>query len=209
MRIVNFKKIIEELIPPPGHFLVFNPRKQQDAISKSERKRFLNIFKNKQVAERVYRVYATAHNNAQSLLDEAEILLKHGHYARAVLLAIMSFEELGKSQIAADFYTGVLSEDEYRQAFRVHKKTSFASRLAVIGGEGPNVKNGYWIDDRVAKELEGIRQKSIYVDEQNDPLKAFSEDEANLIIQKVKAHIEYITFAEEFNGRIGSKALFK
>ncbi len=65
----------------------------------------------------------------------------------------MSFEELGKSQIAADYYSGVLPEEEYNKAFRFHKKTSFASRYATIGGSGPNVKYGFWIDDSVAMKL--------------------------------------------------------
>jgi AbiV family abortive infection protein len=206
---MDFKEIIHNLIPEPGHFLVFDPAKETQAPSKQIVKKVLNIIENPELAKKVFRVYARAHNNACSLLEEAELLLENGFYSRAVMLAIMSFEEIGKSQIAADYYSGVLSENEYQRSFKVHKKTSFASRMAVIGGESPNIKNGYWVNDDIAIEFENIRQKSVYVDEENDPLQAFSKSDAELIIRKVRAHIEYIIYAEEFNNRIGSRALFK
>jgi AbiV family abortive infection protein len=44
---------------------------------------------------RQYRDAAIA--NAEALLEEAELLLKHGHLARAYFLAVSSIEEIGKS----------------------------------------------------------------------------------------------------------------
>lgn len=142
-------------------------------------------------------------------MREAKILSQNGSHARAVALAIMSYEELGKSQIAADCYCGLLPEEEYRNAFRSHKKTSFTSRHRTIGSHEKNVKYGFWIDDSVAKTLELIRQTALYVDEKNDPAESFGAEDAAFIIKKVHRHIEYIECAEALNERIGSKALFK
>jgi AbiV family abortive infection protein len=142
------------------------------------------------------------------LLNEAKILLENQSYARAVALAIMSYEELGKSQIAADYYSGVLPESEYKKAFKSHKKTAYASRYAALGSH-EKVKHGYYIDNNVAKTLELIRQSALYVDEDNCPSENFTVNDAAFIIQKVNEHHESIRHAEWLNGRIGSKALFK
>jgi AbiV family abortive infection protein len=151
---------------------------------------------------------ATSKKNSLELLDEAKILLKNKSYARAVALAIMSYEELGKSQIAADYYTGILPESEYKKAFKQHKKTAYANRYAAIGTH-EKVKHGYFIDNSVAKTLESIRQSALYADENNNPIENFNEDDALLIIRKVQEHHEAIQHAEWLNDRIGSKALFK
>jgi hypothetical protein len=37
-----------------------------------------------------------------------------------------------------------------------HQKNEFASRMAVIGGESPNIKNGYWVNDDIVIEFENI-----------------------------------------------------
>ena len=41
------------------------------------------------------------------------------------------------------------------------------------------------------------------------PREAITHENAKKIIDRANEHIDYIRFAEEFNGRIGSKALFK
>jgi AbiV family abortive infection protein len=206
---MNFKQLIDKLISEPGHFLVLKSNKDGSSSAARTKQRFLNMFKEPETAKKVLAVYAASLKNADSLLKEAKVLSENGYYARAVALAIISFEELGKSQIAADYYSGILPENEYTNAFRSHKKTAFASRYATIGVGEQNVKYGFWIDDSIAKTFEKIRQTAIYVDEDNNPIEAFSRQEAEYIINKVGRHIEYINYAEQVNGRIGSKALFK
>jgi len=167
----------------------------------------MNTIKERKKAEIVFSVFNKSKNNSMDLLNEAKILLEKQSYARAVALAIMSYEELGKSQIAADYYS-VLPEAEYKKAFKRHEKTSYVSRYAAIGSH-EKVKHGYYIDKNVAKTLEQIRQSALYVDENNDPSENFTEEDATFIIQKVNEHHESIMHAEWLNGRIGSKALFK
>jgi len=206
---LDLKKLIDDLIPLPGYFMVFDKMGSVETKTKPLTGNYLNIFKDKEKAERVFAVYEKSHKNAKQLLVEAKILADNKYHARAVALAILSFEELGKSQIAADYYSGLLPEDEYHRAFKSHRKTSFAGRHRTIGSHHTNVKYGFWIDDSIAKRLQTIRQAALYVDENNNPEDSFTAEDAKSIIQKVRDHIEYIEYAEAFNGRIGSKALFK
>ena len=47
-------------------------------------------------------LFRAALANAKALLQEASLLLQHGHYSRAYLLAVASIEETGKAAIAHD-----------------------------------------------------------------------------------------------------------
>ena len=203
---MSFKEEIDRLIPEPGCFMVFEEQDNQSSTktksgkiqAKIEAKKFKNA----------YEVFSDSKGNSVDLFREAELLLNNGFYARAVALAIMSYEELGKSQIAADYFSGILPENEYKKAFKTHKKTAFYSRHAAIGSH-EKVKYGLFIDDNVAIELELFRQSAFYVDETNNPSENFCKEDAEFIIRKVKSHIDAIQHAEWLNGRIGSKALFK
>ena len=205
---MNFQEIIDKVISLPGHFLVFDDDDDKNQNTSEVKNVFLDIFKEKEKAKIVLSVFTNSKNNSIDLLDEAKILLKNQSYARAIALAIMSYEELGKSQIAADFYSGILPEAVYKKAFKNHKKTAYASRYAALGSH-EKVKYGYYIDNNVAKTLELIRQRALYVDEDNNPSDNFTAADAALIIEKVNEHHESIRHAEWLNGRIGSKALFK
>ena len=206
---MEFKEIIEKIISLPGCFVVFeetcNTNKNK---TNSSNYVYLDIFKESERAEIVLSVFNKSKKNSMDLLNEARLLLENKSYARAVALAIMSYEELGKSQIAADYYSGILPESEYKKAFKNHEKTSYANRYAAIGTH-EKVKHGYFVDKDVAKTLEQIRQSALYVDENNDPSVNFTEEDADLIIRKVSEHHESIQHAEWSNERIGSKALFK
>ena len=189
---------LEELIPPPGMFLVVEGHKPQSPRVPLPA---LDAERSKQA----FAVYTKGMSNAASILDDAEALAKQKRYARSVALGITAWEELGKSQIAADFYSGVLPEAEYRKGFKNHTfKTSYLARTGVIGMEAPVMTNSI-----IGEKLELIRQNALYVSETNDPKNAFTEQHASFVLTRVREHLDYINYAEEFNGRIGSKALFK
>lgn len=200
---MKLRETIDELMPIPGCFAVFEDQHVQREASKSETAQ--TTAENKEAA---LAVFHKSKSNSRSLLDEAQFLREKGFYSRAVALAIMSYEELGKSQIAADFYTGLLPETFYRRAFFKHEKTAYTSRHAVIG-DHEKVKHGFYIDNEVAKALERMRQQALYVDETNDPLVTYGAEDADAVIEKVERHHRAIEHAEFLNGRIGSKALFK
>ena len=54
-----------------------------------------------------------------------------------------------------------------------------------------------------------MRQAALYASADNNPSEEITKANARDIIDRVNEHINYIRFAEEFNGRIGSKALLK
>ncbi|MDQ8209661.1 AbiV family abortive infection protein [Coraliomargarita sp. SDUM461003] len=198
---------IDELIPLPGCFLVFDdddkPKSQNGGQAV-----FLDSSKYPEKAQAALDVFRKSKRNSISLLQEAILLNENGFYPRAAALAIMSYEELGKSQIAADYYTKLIPESIYKAAFRKHEKTAYTSRHRAIGNH-EKVKHGFHIDKSIARELETMRQRALYVDENNNPIESFSQDDAELIISKVAEHQRAIEHAEELNCRIGSKALFK
>ena len=81
----------------------------------------------------VYELYRACLNNANDLAEEAELLYKHEHYARAVALSLVAMEEIGKSQIVADFYNGMVSNSELENAFRKHEvKSAYNFRKFVL-----------------------------------------------------------------------------
>jgi len=195
--------VIDDLMPTPGCYLILEEQHTQSESQKTEQ-----IEATLESKEAALTVFHRSKSNSESLLEEARILRERGYYSRAVALAITSYEELGKSQIAADFYTGLLPKSFYLRAFYKHEKTSYTSRHAAIG-DHENVKHGFYIDNEVANNLERIRQQAIYVDETNDPLCLYGLEDADIIIEKVEQHHQAINYAEDLNGRIGSKALFK
>jgi AbiV family abortive infection protein len=119
----------------------------------------------------------------------------------------MAWEELGKSQIAADYYSGVLTDREYKAAFKEHRtKTSYLNRSGAIDGKS-FLTVAY--NSTLGHRLEEARQKALYASTDNVPRDAVTAENAREVIERVNEHIRYIRFAEELNGRIGSKALFK
>lgn len=68
-----------------------------------------------EVSRRALETYEGAADNADSLLDEAGILASEGRHARAFALACTALEEIGKSQYAADAYTGFVPPDEFEK----------------------------------------------------------------------------------------------
>jgi AbiV family abortive infection protein len=67
-------------------------------------------------------LYRAAHNNAIELIQEAEILFERGRYCRAYALAFTALEEISKSQLAADVFTGLISRETFQKAYRDHRE---------------------------------------------------------------------------------------
>jgi AbiV family abortive infection protein len=196
---------IKALIMPPGHF-VMGPDERFQVTGKSEGQK-LHIFKDSKTAEKVFSAYARCHENAVALLDEAEILQKARKYARAFALAIFAWEELGKSQIAADYYGGILTDLEYKSAFKDHRrKTAYLNRAGAIDGSQSLTVA---FNPTIGHRLEDAKQAALYASADNDPSEEITEQNAQEAIKRVKGHLEYIRFAEALNGRIGSSGLFK
>lgn len=198
---------IDSLIIRPGMFVVGPDKRYRVTGQDGGQGQKLDLFKDKELAHSVYQAYVKCHKNAVDLVSDAEILLAAGKNARSCALAIMAWEELGKSQIAADYYSGVLTDREYKAAFTEHRvKTSYLNRAGAIDGKAM-LTVAY--NSTLGHKLEEIRQTALYASTKNMPREVITQENAKEIIDRVNEHIHYIRFAEEFNGRIGSKALFK
>jgi predicted S18 family serine protease len=81
------------------------------AVLVPERSRYhLEIMTKPTNRDLFYKLYIEAHNNAVQLIHDAETLFEKGRYPRAYSLAFTALEEIAKSQLAADVYTGLQSE---------------------------------------------------------------------------------------------------
>ncbi len=169
-----------------------------------------------------HKIYASAHNNAIDLLREAELLFGNKAYPRAYAIAYTAIEEISKSQFAADVYTGLHTEEEFRDFYRSHSRkldrvqwvhkdaNSWPYNLRWIGPDQDDV-------ERIApgQPVFSKRQGSMYVDADfsnmsvASPSESVSEKDAKEMIQLVEVAINRIVDVEEEQGRIGTKGFMK
>lgn len=109
-------------------------------------------------------------NNAQQLLDSAEVLVKNKLYSVSVLLSVLAIEELGKRRIIARYVWAEKNEKDRKRiwrSFRNHKdKIYWAFTPFLLKGD----KNDYvslWSERDQRKELDAkvidqIKQFSSY-----------------------------------------------
>jgi AbiV family abortive infection protein len=162
-------------------------------------------------------LYRACITNAEELLEDARLLLSDGRFARAFALAFTAYEELGKSQVVADAYSGAAAASELTAAFRKHDlKTAYMRRTVRLevppGQHWPEATIEYDAID--AGQLFGARQRSLYVDFGVDylptlPIEAITRARAEEMATVVDQELKAIAWAEDLNGRIGTKGLFK
>ena len=74
-------------------------------------------------AKEIYLImYLASVSEAYKLLEDAELLLKNESFPRAYFLGMSALEEISKSQLAADVFTGLIKEDEFKKSFTNHKE---------------------------------------------------------------------------------------
>ncbi len=162
--------------------------------------------------EDFYKIYTKAHNNAGSLLNESELLYNHKHYARAYFLAFTGLEELSKSQLAADVYTGFIDEKDFWNKFTKHSE-----KIRLIGWASHDAENYLDVESEEYLEIDmpnlQSRMKALYVDlEQKDiisPDKAITAKESKSLIHTLRVGIERVIETEFYGERIGTKGFLK
>ncbi len=162
--------------------------------------------------EDFYKIYSKAHNNAVSLLSEAELLYKHKHYARAYLLAFTGLEEISKSQLAADVYTGFIQEKDFWSKFDKHSQ-----KIRLMGWASTDAENYRDLEseDYIEITLPDLknRMKALYVDLEKGqviaPTESISEKDAKSLIHTLRVAIERIMETVFYTERIGSKGFLK
>lgn len=166
-------------------------------------------------------IYTAAYSNALSLVKEADLLLKNGYYPRAYFLAFTALEEISKSQMAADVYTGYSTEVDYRIFYKDHPKK--LARVVWVHNEQTILFNNLrWIgpemNDFITVNAEAPlwnnRQKSLYVDNNENsvltPETEINREQAQGMIHLVEKAIERIVVVTEIDGnQIGTKGFMK
>jgi AbiV family abortive infection protein len=167
---------------------------------------------NKLKKEDNYQIYVKAHNNAVSLVGEAELLHKNKHYARSYFLAFTGLEELSKSQLAADVYTEFIKEEEFWTKFTKHNE-----KIQLLGWASHDAERylDWETEDYVEISVPKVKSRmgSLYVDIENSkiisPKDAITAKESKSLIHTLTVAIDRITETEFFNDRIGTKGFLK
>lgn len=158
-------------------------------------------------------LYSACMKNANQLTQEAQLLLDHGHHARAFCLAFTAYEEIGKAQVVADFINDCVSTEEFDAAFRSHTlKSAYVGRHVSISRHGRDATLVY--DEATSRDLIATRMDSLYVGRHSNgqprpPQDTVDSDCAQKMIEAAVEEIHSIEHAEWLNQRIGSKGLFK
>jgi len=161
-----------------------------------------------------YTIFVAAHNNAVRLLGSAEKLCEVGDYPSAYALAYTAFEEVIKSQRAADVYTGFAEESDLRKIFSDHKeKQHWGEWIVADATAGLHDEDGnlIFIDPKIVSFKN--RNRGLYVDFENgkvvEPKVAIARDMVDAMVRTVWGAIDQI-MAKDFMGeQIGTKGFMK
>ena len=125
-----------------------------------------------------------------------------------------ALEEISKSQMAADVFTGLIKEDEFKKAYRDHKaKISRIKWIQIDGNSFPIFR----YDNVLIEDFDFNKKlKSMYIDidfsfnEISTPNDSISENDAKSVIKAVKVglyRIHQVTI--EYGEQIGTKGFMK
>lgn len=160
-----------------------------------------------------YSIYASAYNNAIELLSETEILFEKEKYARAYFLAFTGLEEISKSQLAADVWTGFIKEDDFWKYYTNHNRKVGRVRWASLDAEDyRDLEDEKYIVIKAPSVKK--RMKALYVDVKSNnissPEDIINQEEAKSLIHALRVAIERIIIMKEYYGhQIGTKGFIK
>lgn len=190
---------------------------EQDKIPAGVKKTiFMNHLKGRDSSsvEIYLQIYLASISESYKLLEEAELLFKNKSYQRAYFLGVSALEEISKSQMAADVFTGLIDEDEFKNAYRDHKKK--ISRIEWIKIDG-NSFPYFSFDNILIRDFDFQKKlKSMYVDVDfnlnviSTPDDSVTENDAESVIKAVKVGLFRIHQVTEEDGeQIGTKGFMK
>ena len=162
-------------------------------------------------------IYTAAHNNAIDLLHDARILYNAHSYPRAYFLAFTALEEISKSQLAADIFTGLVKADRFWKIFTNHnRKIERVVWATLAANEYPN--NIFAdTDERIEVNEPEIekRMNSLYVSIKDKkivskPKDNVTEQDAKEMIHTAEVALHQIFLMTEYYGhQIGTKGFMK
>lgn len=172
-------------------------------------------YKNNKYSNRfILELIDACEKNINSYVQEAECLLKAGYFARSFALSYFALEELGKRLLCCDYYTNLISEEEFEKTFSDHKlKISYLHNQCKI----TEIKGEYdfeiLYDKTKYKSWFDYRNNSLYVDKKDNqiinPLHKVSQQEAEEIFNYLIRNIQNTNYHETITERLGSKAFYK
>lgn len=156
-----------------------------------------------------FRLHTIAHNNAVKLVSEAEILLERGKFIRAFFLGLTALEEISKSQLAADVFTGYIDEQKFNNLYRSHPKKLERMLWATADAQDYLDKWGDPPDLDLKHPTATSRTDALYVsligEEVRRPEDLVTEDDAKGIIHTVNMALTTIAIKDEMGYKIGTK----
>jgi len=167
-----------------------------------------------------FEIYRQAYNNALDLAIEAQLLFDNKYYPRAYFLAYTALEEISKSQLAADVFTGYSKEDNFIEKYANHKIKINQIGWAHLEANtypynqiwlGPDVDN---IEKIVSKEPSWEKRlNSLYVGIKNTevviPSEQIGKNDAHKIIHILDIALKRIWDIEHSGHQIGTKGFMK
>lgn len=159
-------------------------------------------------------LYKACMKNAYSLMDEAKLLFDNKHYPRAFFLALTSFEEIGKGQMVADYFSDCITKEEFAKSFKDHYiKISYNNRYIQIF-TNPKEPAVLEYHPEKSKDFVEARMSALYVEYKNKfipetPESSINNELADRMINRVEKELHSIEHALWLNQRIGTKGLFK
>lgn len=159
-------------------------------------------------------LYLSCLQRASSLLNEAILLFEAGYYPTSYFLGMSALEEISKSQMAADVFTGYITKDDFKESYRYHiKKLERVEWIKIDGNSFPEFFYGSLTikDFYFKKKLEAM-----YVDidfnlkQVSHPADKVEKSDAESVIKAVKVGLHRIYEVTEQNGeQIGTKGFMK
>ena len=162
---------------------------------------------NDPLIKQAYGVYAKAHNNAVNLIQDAKLLLQNSRYARAFAVAYAAFEEIGKSQFAADVYSGFIPKEQFEKMLKNHHfKGAYTKRTVLLHSSHDLSLN---LDDQAAAFMFELRNDALYASATHEVKNEDFKQDAKTLTTYCEQWIELIVVSEQLSERIGTKALLK
>src|SRR3989339_872643 len=159
-------------------------------------------------------MYVRSLNEAGKMFNEANILFKRGAHQRAYFIAFSALEEISKSQLSADVYTGYIKEEEFKKIYKDHKKK--IDRVKWIQIDANIYPCSRWDGIRVDEFDFKKKLKSLYVDVDftknmvSSPTESISKEDAEKIIKAVQVGLYQIHYiVDELGEQIGTKGFMK
>lgn len=158
-------------------------------------------------------LYHASLDNATDLFAESEILFDTEKYARAYALALAALEEMYKSQLAADVFTGLITEEEFQECSRDQRKRT--DRMVWAPEDAKHYLAMPEEDCMAVQEPTFVgRIDAMYVRFQGEkvvpPSDSIGRDAARGIIHTAQVAIQHIIEMTEFWGyQIGTKGFIE